>query len=302
MRAIAVVLLLLGTMVASAQRATPGAPRAGTPAPASNPVHVMLLDGESAGTYHAWRETTPVLKRELEATGRFSVEVVTAPEAGTDFSSFQPDFSGSRAIVMNYDVPDERWPVALKDAFERYVHEGGGLVIVHAADNAFPAWRQFNLMTGLGGWRNRDERAGPYWYFRDGRLVSDAARGPAGTHGRRLPFLINKRAEHAITRGLPAVWHHGGDELYAHLRGPGENMTVLATAYSDPANAGSGRDEPVMLVVSYGKGRVFHITLGHDVAALESPDFPLLLRRGTEWVATGSVTEAVPADFPAAQP
>ena len=50
-------------------------------------------------------------------------------------------------------------------------------------------------------------------------------------------------------------------------------MTVLATAYSDPSNNGTGRDEPQLMVLSYGKGRVFHTTMGHDVSALSSVDF-----------------------------
>ena len=93
---------------------------------------------------------------------------------------------------------------------------------------------------------------------------------------------------------------HQGDELYARLRGPGRNMTVLATAFSDPQNNGSGRDEPQLMVLSYGKGRVFHTTLGHDVNALSSVDFVVTLQRGTEWAATGQVTQKVPANFPTA--
>jgi type 1 glutamine amidotransferase len=77
-------------------------------------------------------------------------------------------------------------------------------------------------------------------------------------------------------------------------------MTVLATAFSDPQNAGSGRDEPQLMVLSYGKGRVFHTTLGHDVNALSSVDFVVTLQRGTEWAATGQVTQKVPANFPTA--
>ena len=237
----------------------------------------------------------------LDETGLFAVTVVTAPPAGGDFSAFDPQFAKYQAVVMNYDAPDERWPAALKASFEAYMTGGGGLVAVHAADNAFAGWRAFNEMIGVGGWRARNEQAGPYWFFRDGKLVSDPSPGPAGSHGRRTPFQVTVRdATHPITRGLPPVWMHQGDELYARLRGPGKNMTVLATAYSDPANNGSGRDEPQLMALQYGKGRVFHTTMGHDIVALSSVDFVVTLQRGTEWAATGKVTQKVPASFPTA--
>ena len=258
---------------------------------AADVIPVMILDGESAGPYHDWRSTTPVLKRQLEDTGLFQVDVVTAPPEGGDYNTFAPQFSRYRAVVMNYDAPDGRWPERLKNSFESYVRNGGGVVIVHAADNAFPGWPAFNEMAGIGGWRDRAAGAGPYWYLRDGKLVSDDSPGPTGTHGRREPYLVTKRADHPITRGLPESWMHAADELYAHLRGPGRNMTVLASAWSDPANNGSGRDEPQLMVLAYGRGRVFHTTFGHDLEALASEDFVVTFQRGTEWAATGAVRQ-----------
>jgi hypothetical protein len=267
---------------------------------AADPIHVMLLDGESAGTYHKWQITTPVLKKQLDETGLFQVDVVTAPPANGDFSTFKPDFSKYKVVVFNYDAPDDRWSAELKASFEKYVQGGGGFVSVHASDNAFPNWTAFNEMIGVGGWRNRTEKAGPLWYYKDGKLVSDNTPGRSGSHGQRTPFQITVRENHPITNGLPKTWMHQGDELYATLRGPGQNMSVLATAFSDPTNSGTGHEEPMLMALSYGKGRVFHTTLGHDINALSSVDFVVTFQRGTEWAATGSVTQKVPTNFPTA--
>lgn len=263
-------------------------------------IPVAIVDGQSGGAYHNWRLTTQVLKKELEETGLFAVTVITAPPSDGDFSQFKPEFSRYRALVMNYDGPE--WPAPLRAQFERYVSGGGGLVIVHAADNAFPNWPAWNQMTGLGGWRGRNENAGPYWYWSGGKVAADTAPGPAGMHGARRPFLVTARdPEHPILRGLPPAWMHNTDELYGALRGPGLNLTVLATAHSDPKNKGTGHDEPMLMVLSYGKGRIFHTTLGHDAFAMSCVGFMTTFQRGTEWAATGKVTQKAPADFPTAK-
>src|SRR5580700_8482853 len=98
-------------------------------AQAAGPIHVMLLDGQSGGPYHAWQLTTAVLKKELEDAGIFNVTVATSPKFGEDFSAFKPEFSKYQAIVLNYDAPD--WPADLREQLETYVKNGGGLVVVH---------------------------------------------------------------------------------------------------------------------------------------------------------------------------
>jgi type 1 glutamine amidotransferase len=265
----------------------------------SKRIRVLLLDGQSGGLYHNWQLTTPILKKELDETGLFDVTVATAPPSDGDFSNFKPNFRLYEVIVSNLDSPD--WPPELRNSFEQYMRDGGGLVVVHAADNAFPHWTAYNEMTGIGGWRGRSEDAGPLWYMKDGKVISDPTPGNAGRHGARLAFqIVNRVPEHPILQGLPPVWMHAPDELYGALRGPGKNMTVLATAHSDPSNKGTGFDEPMLVVIRFGKGRIFHTTLGHDALALSCVGFITTFQRGTEWAATGSVTQKVPPDFPTA--
>jgi uncharacterized protein len=264
---------------------------------AAAPLPALIVDGQNN---HQWQETTPVLKKLLEETGLFQVDVLTTPPQGADMSGFKPDFSRYKLIVSNYN--GDPWPAEVKTALETYTRNGGGFVSYHAADNAFPEWPAYNQMIAIGGWGGRDLSAGPFWFYKDGGLVfDDTTPGPAGSHGARKPFQVTNRVRgHPIVRGLPEVWMHQADELYSRLRGPGKNIVLLATAFSDPDNSGSGRDEPMLMAIPYGQGRIFHTTLGHDVAAMQCVGFIVTLQRGAEWAATGRVMQKVPADFPKA--
>lgn len=257
----------------------------------------LIVDGQNN---HDWKSTTPVLKKLLEETGLFQVEVATAPgEKDPALANFKPEFSRYQVVVMNYN--GAMWSDATRKAFETYMANGGGMVVFHAADNSFTAWPAYNEMIGLGGWYGRDEKSGPYLRWRDGKAVTENKPGPAGHHGNQHEFLIETRApEHPIMAGLPAQWLHAKDELYDYMRGPAKNVTILATAFADPKQGGSGENEPQLMVISYGKGRVFHLMPGHGPDAMKCVGFIVTLQRGTEWAATGQVTQKVPADFPRA--
>jgi type 1 glutamine amidotransferase len=258
------------------------------------PIKVLLIDGQNN---HAWKQTTPELKAILEEGGLCTVEVSTAPAKNGDWAAWRPKFGEFQVVVSNYN--GELWPDETRDAFEKFVSDGGGFVPVHAANNSFPEWKAYNEMIGLGGWGGRSEKSGPYLRLRDGKWTMDPRPGNGGSHGKQHEFLLTTRApEHPIMAGLPAKWMHRQDELYDRLRGPAQNVTVLASAMSAKETGGSGEEEPLLMAIPYGKGRVFHTALGHGMEAIKCQGFATTLRRGTEWAATGKVTQPVPADFP----
>lgn len=258
----------------------------------------LIITGQNN---HNWQVSSPILKQILEESGLFSAEVLTTPEKGGDMTAFDPDFSDYKLVVLDYN--GDSWSDKTNTAFLEYVKNGGGVVVYHAADNAFPEWREYNEIIGLGGWGNRSEKDGPYVYYRRNELVVDTAAGVGGAHGKRHEFQVRTRvSDHPITKGLPARWLHGNDELYQQLRGPAKNMEILATAYADTTFGGSGRDEPMLMVISYEKGRIFHTAMGHadegGGPAMQCAGFITTFLRGAEWAVTGDVTQPVPIDFP----
>lgn len=259
----------------------------------------LVLTGQNN---HNWKGSSPVLKSILEKAGIFHVEIKTSPEKEKDMSGFIIDFSPYDVVVLDYTGDD--WPNQTKNNFIDYVKNGGGVVVYHAADNAFPDWPEFNEIIGLGGWGNRDENSGPYVYVESGEVVRDNSPGRGGSHGRQHEFVVEAyQPEHPILKGLPQKWLHTQDELYSELRGPAKNLEVLAFSHANKKYGGTGRNEPVLMTITYGEGRVFHTVMGHAGGgrfhqAMECAGFVTTLQRGAEWAATGKVSQKVPEAFP----
>ena len=264
------------------------------------PVKGVIITGQNN---HNWPVSHQALKMTLENSGLFDMDVAVSPAAGEDMSVFSVDFGKYGLAVLDYN--GDSWPQEMQDAFLEYVRAGGGVVVYHAADNAFSGWEEFNKMIALGGWEGRDEKSGPYIYWKDGELVKDYSPGPGGSHGFQHEYVLNRRCgSHPVLEGLPEHWKHAQDDLYDRMRGPGEIKDLLYSAYSPEEMRGSGREEPLIFTVDYGKARIFHIMLGHAGESLENnpamqcAGFQTLLLRGAEWCATGEVKQKVPADFP----
>ena len=290
----------------------------------SKPIKVLIVDGQN--NHDVWPKSTIMMKQYLEDTGKFKVAINrtkftwkaqkekaylslagVSPTADLEQSkadpNFKPTFKKYDVVVSNFGWNASDWPAETQQQFEEYIEKGGGFVSIHAADNSFPEWKPYNKMIGLGGWGGRNETDGPYVYYsNEGELVRDTSTGKAGNHGKRHEFPITIRVkDHPITKGMPDVWLTTADECYAMLRGPAENMTVLATGKDLSNKAPTNRHEPVFMVVDYRKGRIFHSTLGHDTKSIEGVGFMVSFLRGVEWAATGKVTQGIPTDYPTSE-
>jgi hypothetical protein len=234
------------------------------PLAAADPIKVLIVDGQNN---HNWRATTPILKKILEDAKIFTVDVATAPERprppqkpkdGADQQAvkayeaallrfkqesadindavrrFRPKFKDYHVVVSNYN--GEPWAKETRSDFVEYVAHGGGFVCVHAADNAFPDWPEYNAMIGVGGWGGRSEKSGPYVRLRDGKFVLDTSKGNGGSHGDQHAFVVTIRdRNHPITAAPP-------DRPGHRIRGQGEARQRRggADAHGDRLRKGPG--------------------------------------------------------------
>ena len=255
---------------------------------AAKKVNVLIIDGQNN---HKWQASTPLIEEMLVKTGRFKVDVATTPDkkAPKDaWKKFNPNFSKYGVVLSNYT--GQSWPDDVNKEFEKYMQDGGGLVFYHSAVFSFPKWNEWNNMMGMG-WRRND--------FGDRLFIDDSGKvvrvpkgkGPGGGHGPSHAFEVKvRKSEHPVMKNVPKNWMHVEDELYHGMRGPTQNMTILATAFSAKKGGGTGAHEPMVWTVPYGKGRVFVSLFGHDTHALKAADTATMLCRGAEWAATGEVT------------
>jgi type 1 glutamine amidotransferase len=214
---------------------------------------VLLVTGDDIPA-HKWRETAPVVKDLLAQDSRLSVTVLE------DLAQLDKvDLGKYDTVIVHFKNRTPEVPGAQARAnLETYVRGGGGLVILHFASGAFQEWPDFVRLAG--------------------RVWNPKFRA----HDPRGPFQVDiADAEHPLTKGLKSF--ETTDELYTCLDGD-PPITVLATAISKVDH----KPYPMAFILECGKGRTFHLVLGHDVQAFRAPEVGELLRRGTAWTAKAS--------------
>ncbi len=308
----------------------------------SDSIRVLIVDGRNN---HAWEGTTTAIRQGLLQTGAFSVDVSTAPlkynkprpkrpkndatseekaaydaqiatwqsaekkyEASIEsqWDAWRPKFADYDVVVDNYNGPD--WQTPVQADLVQFVQNGGGLIVVHGANNCFRNWDEFNRMIGLG-WRKANDGICVTVDDATGKLIRQpAGEGANSSHGSKHPFVMKTRApNHPIMKGIPSEWLHGTDELYHAMRGPADGVEVLASAFSDPKQRGSGNHEPIVWTTNFGGGRVVTNTMGHYWVggagewmrhSLHCVGFQTVMARSCQWAAGRDVTIDVPDAFP----
>jgi uncharacterized protein len=212
---------------------------------------VLILTGNDYPG-HKWKETSPVLADVLRKDQRLQVTVQEDPKFLAD-----PKLNDYDVIVlhyMNWESPDPG--DAARENLRKFVAGGKGLVLVHFACGAFKDWPEFVNIVG----RIYDPKLPPHDPY--GKFTVDIA-----------------DQDHPITKGMKPF--ETVDELYTCLAENSNKIGILATAKSKV----TGKDHPMGFVLNYGKGRVYHSVLGHDVKAFAAEGVGELYRRACAWAA-----------------
>ncbi len=264
------------------------------------PILVLIVDGFSN---HDWKQTTVVTKRILEASGLFTVHVSTIPSDSIQRSNWAPKFKDYAVVIQNTNNiqdPTLRWPIHAERSLERYMRAGGGLYILHSANNAFSHWKEYDEMIGLG-WRPDTVGYALEIDSKKNIVRFSPGEGMGTGHGDRFNAVIQILNRHPINEHYPDEWQTANTEVYYFPRGPAQNLTVLSYAYDSTSTR---RMWPVEWIVKYGKGRVYNSSMGHlwrgetYPPAYRCVGYQTTVIRATEWLATGKVTYPVPDNFP----
>jgi len=228
-------------------------------------INVLILSGSNN---HTWQKTTPFLARSYEQSGVFTVEVTYKPDtlSSNDLARFDVVVSNWNSWPEN----DLRWPADVEKALLDFVKKGGGFVTFHASTSAFYNWPEF-------------------------KNISTAAWIDSTWHGKKSATKIKiQDHKHPVTKGMADFYIE--DELWINAE-RNDKFEILGTATNKDILGKGLEDQPAIMVANFGKGKIFHTILGHDVRTMRNTGFQALMLRGTEWAAVGNVTQEIPSEL-----
>ncbi|MBW6533822.1 MAG: PmoA family protein [Mariniphaga sp.] len=229
-------------------------------------IQVLIFSGSNN---HNWQQTTPYLEILLSGTGMFGVQITNRPD-----TLKESDLNKFDVILSNWNSWPEnelRWPETTEKALLNFIKKGGGFVTFHASTSAFNNWPEFQEISSSA------------W-------ILDST-----WHGKNSPTkIIIENDEHPVTNGLSGFFIF--DELWINA-GKNEKFEILGSATNEDFLNKGMENQPAIMVSEFGKGRIFHTILGHDVRAMRNTGFQTLLRRAVEWAATGEVAQILPQEL-----
>ena len=223
-------------------------------------IQVLILSGRNN---HDWSATTQQIEMIFSGSDRFSCSVTLQPDTLT-----QADLKSFDVVLSNWNSWPEneiRWPEETENALSEFIHNGGGFVTFHASSSALYEWPEFKKFSTAA------------WLMNQTR------------HGKNSATEVNIiNTNHPVTKGMSGFYIF--DELWVNAE-ENPDFEVLGNATNKELKAEGTSAQPAIMVSKYGKGRIFHTILGHDERSMRNTGFKELLLRGTEWAATGKVTQ-----------
>jgi type 1 glutamine amidotransferase len=203
----------------------------------------LLITG---GGYHDYKALNPVLTRKTSERASVHFDV----KWGLKVLEDENFANGYDVLVYNFCFAAEKNKALIANA-SRATRSGKPTVLLHCAMHTFMASDEWTDLCGM-----RTRRHDPYRAFSVTKVTRD----------------------HPVVKTLPDEWRTPGDELYQTIK-----LGPRSTALLRGKHARARSEHVVCWTSTYGKGRVFATTLGHDLRTVGLPEYHQLLANGLLW-------------------
>lgn len=197
----------------------------------------VLIFAKTAGYHHS------SIVPGIEAIKKIGAENGFVVDVTTDSSLFTDRHLKQYSALIFLSTTGNLFDSLQKEALQKYIHHGGGLIGVHAATDCEYKWPWYGKMIGA--------------YFESHPAQQTARLNVVDPH-------------HASTQELPQVWTRF-DEWY-NFKNLNPDVHVLLkideTSYTGGKN---GENHPMAWWQDFEGGRIFYTELGHTDASYSEP-------------------------------